>query len=36
MESPRTLMADGEMLHDVMALYVECLRAAVTCAAGPP
>jgi diacylglycerol kinase (ATP) len=36
MESPRTLMADGEMRHGVRALHVECLRAAVTCAASPP
>jgi len=35
MASPCTLMADGEMLDGVLALHVECLRAAVTCAASP-
>jgi diacylglycerol kinase (ATP) len=36
LESPRTLMADGEMLDRILALHVECRRAAVTCAVGPP
>lgn len=35
LESPCTLMADGELLSGVTRFGVECRRAAVHCVAGP-
>ena len=35
LDRPQTLMADGELLHDVIRLSVTCRPAAVTCVVGP-
>lgn len=35
-ETPRTLMADGELLSGITRLSVACRQAAVTCATGSP